>query len=124
AHLSRQLDSLGGAAPPTSLPLPTPFTSQNSNFLLGIFSLQGFYLSAGEGAHNLQRQINIVGNTSIQIKSHSLKVGIDYRRLVPQFTGAGQYQVEFGMDDVPSAKSASLDYTTVGSSLTPQFYLH
>ena len=39
---------------------------------------------AGANAHNQQRQINIVDSISIQKGSHSLKFGIDYRRLSPR----------------------------------------
>jgi hypothetical protein len=124
AHLFSDLDSLGGAVPPASLPLPSPFSPQNSNFLLYIFSLlQGGTLDIGEGGHNLQRQINIVGNTSIQIKSHAVKVGIDFRRLSPQFTGTGQYQQSFYMQDVPSAAMASLLGFSSASFATPIFHL-
>jgi len=123
AQLFSDLDSLGGAVPPASLPLPTPFSSQNANFKLDILSLQGGILNIGEGGQNLQRQINIVGNTSIQIKSHAVKVGIDFRRLSPQFTGTGQYALFAGMLDVPSAEMASLLFTSLGSSGTPTFHL-
>ena len=123
AHLFSDLDSLGGAVPPASLPLPSPFSPRNSQFLMDILPLQGGTLDIGEGGHNLQRQINIVGNTSIQIKSHAVKVGIDFRRLSPQFTGTGQYQQFFGMSDVPSAAMGSLLFGTVVSMATPTFHL-
>ena len=123
AHLFSDLDSLGGAVPPASLPLPSPFSPQNANFFLDIFSLQGGILNIGEGGQNLQRQINIVGNTSIQIKSHAVKVGIDFRRLSPQFAGTGQYNLSFGLLDVPAAEMGSLYYTSPASSRTPTFHL-
>jgi len=122
AHLFSYLDSLGGAVPPTSLPFPNPFSSQNSSFFLDILSLQEGILSVGEGAQNLQRQVNIVGNTSIQIKSHAVKVGLDFRRLSPQVS-AGQYQLFTGMQDVPSAATASLLFASVASGGTPTFHL-
>jgi hypothetical protein len=122
AHLFSDLDSLGGAVPPASLPLPSPFSPQNSHFLMDIVSLQGGILNVGEGGQGLQRQINIVGNASIQIKSHAVKVGIDFRRLSPQVS-AGQYQLFTGMFDIPSAEMASLFVTGVSSGITPTFYL-
>src|SRR5579863_2914156 len=122
ADLFSNLDSFGGAVPPVSLPLPSPFTPNNSSFYVLIESLQGGLLNLGQGAQNLQRQINIVANASIQIKSHAIKVGIDFRRLSPQFT-AGQYELFAGMLDVPSAQMASLQFATVASGSTPTFHL-
>src|SRR5205814_4752065 len=123
AHLFSNLDSLGGAVPPTSLPLPSSFSPQNSSFSFNIFSLQGGTLGIGQGGKNLQRQINIVGNTSIQIKSHAVKVGIDFRRLSPQFTGGGSYRLSIGMQDVPSAEMGSIFFFSPGSTGAPTFYL-
>ncbi len=123
AHLFNNLDSLGGAVPPASLPLPSSFSPQNSSFSFNIFSLQGGTLGIGQGGQNLQRQINIVGNTSIQIKSHAVKVGIDFRRLSPQFTGGGSYRLSTGMQDVPSAEMGSLFFFSPGSTGAPTFYL-
>ena len=123
AHLFSNLDSFGGGVPPTSLPLPGPYSPQNSSFLLDIFSLQLGSLSIGDGGLNLQRQINIVGNTSIQIKSHTVKVGIDFRRLSPESTGAGVYQLITDMVDVPSAQMGSLSDAIVTSMGAPTFHL-
>jgi hypothetical protein len=122
AHSLSNPDSFGGAAPPASLPVPSPFNPQNSGFSLDILPLLGGTLRTGEDGQNLQRQINIVGDTSIQIKSHAVKIGIDFRGLSPQFTG-GQYQLFAGILDVSSAEMGSLLFTTVGSSVTPTFHL-
>ena len=116
------LDSFGGAVPAASLPLPSPFSPENSNFSFAILTLQGQNLDIGPGGQNLQRQINIVGSTSIQIKSHAVKLGIDFRKLSPQITGAGQYSLAIGMPDVPSAVMGSLLFTSPGSNGTPTFH--
>jgi hypothetical protein len=116
------LDSFGGAVPAASLPLPSPFSPENSNFSFAILMLQGQNLDIGPGGQNLQRQINIVGSTSIQIKSHAVKLGIDFRRLSPQITGAGQYSLAIGMPDVPSAVMGSLLFTSPGSNGSPTFH--
>lgn len=124
AHLFSNLDSFGGATPAASLPLPSPFSSQNANFNLSIFSLlQGGTLNIGEGGRSLQRQVNFVGNTAIQIKSHAVKVGIDFRGLSPQMAGSGQYQLSIGMLDVPSAEMGSLAYVAPASFASPTFHL-
>src|ERR1700730_5400271 len=90
ASSSDYLDSFGGAVPLGTLPFPASFTARNALFTFGIFAL-GFNngdLVAGEGVHNQQRQFNIVDSISIQRGSHSLKFGVDYRRLSPRFVSS------------------------------------
>src|SRR5207247_9203604 len=69
--------------PLASLPFPSPFTSQTAKFFLHVCSLKGS-LIAGHSAQNLQQQINVVDNVSAQKGSHSLKCGVDLRRLSPK----------------------------------------
>jgi len=83
ASLSQHLDNFGGAVPLTSPPFPSPFTTQNSYFALNVSSLQDGFLAVGKVTRNLQRQINIVDDVSLQRASHSMKFGIDFRRLTP-----------------------------------------
>ena len=101
------LDSFGGAVPLTSLPFPSPFTSQNAFFSLDIFSLNQPGLVDGRSGQNLQRQINIVDSVSIQKNSHSLKLGVDFRRLSPLSNPAAYGQDAF-FGDVPSAATGNL----------------
>jgi hypothetical protein len=101
------LDSFGGAVPLTSLPFPGPFTSQNAFFSLDIFSLQQPGLVDGRSGQNLQRQINIVDSVSIQKSSHSLKLGVDFRRLSP-FSNPAAYGQDAYFGDVPSAATGDL----------------
>jgi hypothetical protein len=88
---SRQADNFGGAVPVTesqitsgysgpgpewgavrlALPFPTSFPSR-------LFRL-------GNQSDSYQRQINIVDNVSLIKGAHSLKFGIDWRRLTPTF---------------------------------------
>lgn len=78
------LDSLGGAVVPASVPLPSPYTTQNADLLFAIYSLgNNWYLGNGKYGHSLQRQINLVDNFSVQRGSHSLKFGVDFRRMSP-----------------------------------------
>ena len=124
AHGFNRLDSLGGATPLMSLPFPDPFNSQNSEFFLKILSLNGGNLFDGEAGHNLQRQVNIVGNTSVRMKSHAVKVGVDFRRLSPRFEGVGgQYQLVALMTGVPAAENGALLVSVVNSSTSPTFLL-
>src|SRR5215469_3482449 len=83
SHLD--IDNFGGAVPLSSLPLPSPFTSENADFSVQVESLvnNGSFYSIGPAARNIQRQIDIVDNLSSQEGSHSLKFGVDFRRLSP-----------------------------------------
>jgi hypothetical protein len=80
------LDNLGGAVPLTNLPLPPRFTAQDSGFSFSIMSLTNNNgLQTGTLQSNLQNQINLVDNISVQRGSHNIRLGVDYRRLSPQF---------------------------------------
>jgi hypothetical protein len=113
ASSAARIDNFGGAVPLTSDPFPTPFTSQDATFELGIFSLtQGGFYSFGKNARQLQQQLNIVDNLSIQRASHSLKVGVDFRRLAPLYDPS-RYSQEAFFSDVGSAESGSLLFPVI-----------
>jgi hypothetical protein len=99
------LDSFGGATPLTSLPFPSPFTAQTGNLFFDIFSTGDF--SVGKGAHNIQRQFNVVENVSAQKGGHNLKFGVDFRRLNPERDPA-EYIQEPLFSDVPSAATGNM----------------
>jgi len=120
------LDSFGGAVPfpSTSQLFPSPFTSKTGLFeflILPLYSYGG-NLNVGELGRNLQRQVNIVDSISIQKDTHILKLGIDFRRLSPQFEPF-QYQQYALFTDVPSAASGNLLDDDVASNLAPTFVL-
>ena len=118
ASSSSRLDSFGGAVPLQTLPLPSPFTSRNGSFGFTVFALgsnNGSFF-AGASAHNQQRQINIVDSVSLQKGSHSLKFGVDYRRLSPRF-GPPAYQLSSFFSDIPSASIGTTEFNLVFSSL-------
>ncbi len=102
-----RLDNFGGAVPLPSLPLPDSVTAQNAAFTFSILSLNnGSSLQVGKQAENVQRQINVVDNLSVQKGSHSFKLGIDYRRLTPRTAPANYSQLVFFLD-IPSAQIGS-----------------
>ncbi|MGB9069285.1 MAG: TonB-dependent receptor [Candidatus Acidiferrales bacterium] len=115
------LDDFGGAMPLNALPLPSPFSLSNSHFTFEPFSLlpQGT-LNVGQNDQNLQRQINIIDNLSVQEKSHTLKFGFDYRRLTPGYRPAS-YEQSVYFSDVPSAATGTLEFYSAASNLTPVF---
>ncbi len=123
ASASARMDSFGGAVPLGALPLPSPFTAANGRFSFQIYTLGSFGNSifAGANANNQQRQFNIVDSISVQKGSHSLKFGIDYRRLSPRVNSAA-YSQQAIFQDVPSAETGALYYGYLTSSL-PETWL-
>jgi hypothetical protein len=107
AKTSSSLDSFGGSVPLPSLPIPAPFTPENASFFFNIDSLLDGSLAPGLGSENLQRQINVVDNLSVQKGSHSLKFGMDFRQLSPVFKPAGYFQ-EALFGSVASAEGGNL----------------
>ncbi len=121
ASSSYYLDNFGGAVSLGTLPFPSPFTADNASFAFLVFGLgNNDNLSAGALAHNRQRQINIVDSVSIQKGSHSLKFGMDYRRLSPRFAPAAYVQGNYFLD-IPSAETGTSDFNLVFSSLPVTF---
>jgi hypothetical protein len=104
------LDNFGGAVPLTKLPLPSPFSARDSSFFLDVFSLSDGILEPGYVQDYLQRQINIVDSFTIQKANHSLKFGVDYRRLSP-FYGPGAYGQDAFFNDVSSFATGNLSFS-------------
>jgi hypothetical protein len=76
------IDEFGGAVPPPdSLVFPPFATRQNASLSIGIEG--GRSLSIGKNVENTQRQVNLVDNLSVVAGAHQLKLGIDYRLLLP-----------------------------------------
>lgn len=101
------LDRFGGAVPLTSLPFPPPYTSESGNLSFYVLSLSNPSLQVGAEIHNLQRQMNLVDNFSIQKGPHNLKFGVDYRRLSPGYAPFLYSQNVYFLD-VQSAENGAL----------------
>jgi len=98
------LTSAGGAVPPPdSLMFPAPFASPLSSLFV-VNGLGGTTLRAGQFADNLQRQGNIVSNTSILQGAHEVTFGVDYRYLAPHY-GPWDYRQNVSFAGVPAALS-------------------
>jgi hypothetical protein len=114
ASSSFRLDNFGGAVPLATLPFPSPFTARNATFAFDVIGLQN--LTSGTSAHNQQRQLNALDNVSLQKGPHSLKFGVDYRRLSPAYGPAAYFQIPvFG--NIPSAEAGSPFGVSVSSVL-------
>ncbi len=82
-------DSFGGATPFTSVPFPSGYNLGNSLFVMDI-PPAGIIVD-GKFQDNIPRQINIVDSASVLRGSHTIKFGVDFRRLSSIF-GDRQYQ--------------------------------
>jgi len=110
------LDNFGGAVPLTSLPFPSPYTSGNASLALHIIPLVDGNLSIGQFVGNLQQQFNLVDSLSIQKGSHSLKFGVDFRRLSP-ITGPESYAQFADFQNVPSFAAGTTEFTEVSANV-------
>jgi len=115
-HTIGALDNFGGAIPPASLQLPSPFTPETSLLTLDIFSLENGTLATGPFGRNVQRQFNFVDSLSWQTGAHSVKFGADFRRLSPINEPNGYEQIAY-FADIPSAQTGSLLENVVGANL-------
>jgi Carboxypeptidase regulatory-like domain/TonB dependent receptor len=100
------LDNFGNASPLNSLPFPSPYTSQDGPFFFTVLSLTASQYVDGKSSRNQQRQFNVIDNLATQKGSHSLKFGVDYRRLSPVFSPYSYAQAAF-FNDVPSAENGN-----------------
>ena len=108
--------------PFTNAPFPSPYTVQNAAFVFAIFGMSQPYLEIGSTAGNAQRQINVVDGLSVEKGSHSLKFGIDYRRLAPSHD-PGRYTQAPVFLNVPSAVAGNLGFASLQSLRSSTFLL-
>jgi hypothetical protein len=111
-----RLDSFGGAVPLATLPFPSQYSIDNALFLFQIRSLSGS-LEPGLAVRNLQRQFNFVDGISIQKQAHSLKLGVDFRRLAPVYQPA-TYLQDVAFLDVAAAENGDVFFSDIVQELT------
>lgn len=115
-------DAFGGAVP-FAPPFPNPFTTADSSFAINVLQLSNASIAAGKIQENVQRQLNIVDNVSVQEGRHGLKFGVDVRRLSPLF-GAQSYGQIALFPSVSSAESGGVALTLVRSGLPATLLFH
>jgi hypothetical protein len=90
---SFELDDFGGARPlPASLLLPPDVAPHDASFFLSVNGGLNMSLAWGKGADNIQRQFHLPGSVTIVAGDHQLKVGADYRLLMPVYGPPGYTQ--------------------------------
>lgn len=106
AKSSFLLDSFGGAVPLSTIPFPPGHDTHNGLFFFQVSSLGvGQTLDVGQSSQNVQRQVNLVDGISLQKGSHSLKFGVDFRRLSPENAVFGGYEQGARFSTVAAAES-------------------
>ena len=86
SDVSYAIDSFGGAVPltPADLHFASGFGPENAIFEAEIVSPLEI-IAVGHDGRFIQRQLNVVDNLSVQKGAHSMKFGVDYRRLDPSY---------------------------------------
>ncbi len=121
ASTSDFTDNFGGAVPLTTVPLPTPFTIQNTFFQFNVSSLGSFNsIFLGSNARARQKQINIVDSIFVQKGPHGMKFGVDFRRLAPEFVPRS-YSQALGFSTVSRAGTGNLSFALLAQSLGVTF---
>jgi hypothetical protein len=109
------LDRFGGAVPlPPVLP-PDPLGNPGSQLILEAFT-PSMLLAQGMNQRNLQQQFNLVDGVSFQAGRHSIKAGVDLRRLTPQMDPDPYLQYMF-FNDTPSLAAGDSFFGRVESHL-------
>src|SRR5579864_471638 len=115
------LDGFGGAVPLSSLNFPSPYTTDNAHLTYTVLPLKHRQYADGDASQNRQRQFNIVDNISVQKGLHSIKVGVDYRRLAPLYSPSLYSQNVF-FSSLASAETGNVDlFNLLVSSVDARF---
>jgi hypothetical protein len=94
------MDTYGGAIVPPQSSLYPSFTNGSNGYIYIEVNPSGTNtLSDGLFSDNKQRQFNIVNSTSYTVGGHTLKFGVDYRRLTP-VSYSGTYKRSFLPDSI------------------------
>lgn len=121
---SFELDTFGGAViPPDSLLFPSTFSAANAQFAMLVIGARNGFLTVGKGADNLQRQFNILDTLSWVHGAHSLKFGVDYRRLMPVIGPRAYSQINtfFGVNQFLTGRSSFSQVNAEAFSREPVF---
>jgi hypothetical protein len=122
AGISAKMASVGGAVPPSdSLLFPAPLASPSSSLIF--ISLGIPHFRVGQIADNLQRQGNIVSNTSLVRGPHEVKFGADYRYLSPHY-GPFDYRQGVFFGDIPGTLSGIADEVDISKFDSVTLGLH
>lgn len=114
------IDTFGGAVVPPSSSLYPSFTSRDNGYIYIELNAAGSNtISDGLFSDNRQTQWNAVDTLSYSRHGHSLKFGVDYRRLSP-VSNSGNYKRSFLPDNMADLVN---NRPTAATIVAPQFIL-
>lgn len=106
-------DTFGGGTPVPANGLPSPFTYAQSLYYFDPVFGAGLTVENGNEGTNYQRQWDVVDDVSVQKGNHSLKFGVDYRQLSPNY-GQGTFElIPIFATDMAKLDSGIADITVV-----------
>ncbi|MGE0129208.1 MAG: TonB-dependent receptor [Blastocatellales bacterium] len=115
------IDTFGGAViPPGSSLYPSFTTGPKGYIYIEVDPAGDNTISDGLFSDQYQRQFNIVNNLSYVAGSHTLKFGVDYRRLAP-ISYAGDYKRQFIFPTVTALVAGTAASANI---IAPDFRLH
>jgi hypothetical protein len=92
-NVTSSASSFGGGTPMPAFPFAAPFSFASATvYMIPAFGGANMNEEVGPYAKNYQRQYNLVDTLSVQKGNHSLKFGVDYRRLTPSY-GQVTYEI-------------------------------
>lgn len=120
-----EIDDFGGAVvPPTSALLPS-FANPETDLGLAYIGAGDSGLYLGRNSRNRQRQLQIVNVTIVVRGGHTVKFGLDYRRLDPRGGDAPRYESGLFFDTPTDLLNDTVPFffaATVTENLTPVYH--
>jgi hypothetical protein len=110
----QRLDSFGGAVVPPASMLHPEFAPTDSVYRVN-FGPANVFFDEGPNAANVQRQINITNAMLLMKGAHQVKVGFDYRRLLPIYDPVDYVQA-YTFNGVTGALVGDASVLTAASS--------
>ena len=108
------LDTFGGAAVPSAAMLHPSFAPPASVYRVNL-GPANVYFDEGPNSSNVQRQVNIVNAFLLTKGRHQVKLGLDYRRLLPIYDPVDYVQA-YTFNGIAGALSGTTSLLTAASS--------
>jgi outer membrane receptor protein involved in Fe transport len=108
------IDAFGGAMVPPAVMLHPAFVPAASTYRVNL-STPNVFFDEGPNSSNIQRQLNIVNAVLLAKGRHQLKLGIDYRRLLPVYRPTAYVQA-YTFNGVAGVLSGTASVLTAASS--------
>jgi hypothetical protein len=116
---AEELSTFGGAVPPPeSLLFPSGYSPSTGAVIdFNVLDLGNTEWGIGPDANNIQRQVNVVDNFSVQRGTHALKFGVDYRRLFPIYNPPNYFISSYMVTPLDPSIDGTGIYIATGADL-------